>query len=79
MTNSPNRLSAHQVQRKTLRLIFSASEQNIKNLVGIFGAICVGIMHAKFKPSSFNDDRWKDVQGTSRHIANFPLCFAREG
>jgi len=27
--------------------------QNIKNLIGNFGAIHVGIMHAKFQASSF--------------------------
>jgi len=46
MPNSPERLSAHQVYYKTLNLIFSASKQNIKNLVGDFGAIHLGIMHA---------------------------------
>jgi len=32
----------------------SASRQNIKNLISNFGAIHVGIMHAKFQTSSFN-------------------------
>jgi len=57
MLNPPascERLSAHQVYCKTLNLIFSASKQDIKNLVGKFGAIHVGLMHAKFQPSSFN-------------------------
>jgi len=40
---------AHLVYFKTLNLTFSASGQNIKNLVSNFGAIHVaGIMHAKF-------------------------------
>jgi len=52
--NPPERLSAHQVYYKTSNLILSASKQNIKNLFGNFGAIHVGIMHAKCQPSSFN-------------------------
>jgi len=54
-------------------------------LVGNFGAIHVGIMQAKFQPSSFNGvgrgggERRKDEQGMSRHIANFPHCFAKQG
>jgi len=31
--------------------------QNIKNLISNFGAIHVGIMHAKFQASSFTDVR----------------------
>jgi len=31
----------------------SASRQNIKNLIGNFGAIYVGMMQAKFQVSSF--------------------------
>jgi len=59
-----------QVYYKTSNLIFSASMQNIKNLVGNFGAIHVGVMHAKFQPSSFNGvggggDRQKDGQMSS--------------
>jgi len=78
MPNPPKRLSAHQVYKKTLNLIFSASKQNIKNLVGNFGAIRAGIMHGKFQPSSFNGvggggggDRRKGGPGMSRHITNF--------
>jgi len=78
MPNPPKRLSAHKVYCKTLNLIFSASKQNIKNLVGNFGTILVGIMHAKFYPSSFNDVR-EDGQGTSRHKANILPYFAWEG
>jgi len=33
-------------------LNISASGQNIKNLVGNFGVICVGNMHANFQPLS---------------------------
>jgi len=33
-------------------LNISASRQNIKNLIGNFGAIYVGNMHTKFQPSS---------------------------
>jgi len=75
MPNPPERLSAHQVYCKTLYLIFSASKQNIKNLVGNLGAIYEGIMHAKFHPSSLNGvgggvgDRRKDGHRTSLHIA----------
>jgi len=36
----------------TLNLNISASRQNIKNLIGNFGDIHVGIMHAKFQASS---------------------------
>jgi len=54
MPNPPERLLTHQVYSKTLNLIFSASEQNIKNQVNNFGAIYLGIMHAKFQPLSFN-------------------------
>jgi len=50
MPNPYERLSAHQVYYKTLNLIFSASKQYIKNLDGNFGAIRIGIMHAKFQP-----------------------------
>jgi len=46
-------LRAHQVYNKTLNLNISASRQNIKNLIGNFGAIHVGKMHAKFQASSF--------------------------
>jgi len=65
--NPPKRLSTH---HKTLNIIFSASKQNIKNLVGNFGAIHVWIMYAKFQLSSFNGvggggDRWKDVHTSS--------------
>jgi len=48
----------------------------------------MGIMHAKFQPSSFNGVRGggggggggsrKDKQEMSRHIANFTPRFARE-
>jgi len=37
-----------------LNFIFSASEQNIKNLVGNFGAIYVGKRLANFQGSNFN-------------------------
>jgi len=83
--NPPEQLSAHQVYYKTLNLIFSASKQNIKNLVGNFGAIHVGIMHAKFQPSSLSGmkggggDRQKGRPMTSRHIYNFSHRFAWEG
>jgi len=43
-----------QVYYKTLNLILSASKKNIKNLVGNFAAIHVGIMRAKFQPSCLN-------------------------
>jgi len=85
MPNPTKQLSAHQVYCKTLNSNFSASKQNVKNLVGDFGAIYVGIMHAKFQPSSLNGvkvggcDRWMDRQGTSHHISNFPPHFALEG
>jgi len=55
LLNPPERLSAHQVYYKTSNLIFSASIQNIRNLVGNFGAIHMGILHAKFQPSSSNE------------------------
>jgi len=83
MPNPPERLSAHQVYCKTLNLVFSASKQNIKNLVGNFGDIHVGIMYAKFQSSSFNSvgggrgDRRKDEQGMSCHIANLPHASLR--
>jgi len=74
MSNPPEQLSAHQVYYETLNLIFSVSEQNIKNLVGSFEAIYVGIMHAKFLPSSFNGvggggggDRRKDRHTDVKH------------
>jgi len=54
MPNPPERPSAHQVYYKTLNQIFSASKQNIKNLVSNFEAIHVGIVHARFQPYSFN-------------------------
>jgi len=37
----------------TLNLNISASKQNTKNLIDNFGAIHVGIMHAKFQASRF--------------------------
>jgi len=92
MPNPPEQLSAHQVYNKTLNFTFSASKQNIKNLVGNFGAIHVGIMHAKFQPSSFNDVGWEEELTDGRKdrrqaflnrslykISKLPLCFAREG
>jgi len=51
MPNPPEWPSAHRGYFKNLNLIFSASRQNIKNLVGNFGAIHVGIMHAEFQPN----------------------------
>jgi len=57
------------------------TRQNIKNLVGNFGALNVGNMHAKFQAPSFNGvgggggDRRKGWQWTSRHNANFPPSF----
>jgi len=54
MSNPLEWLSAHLVYYETLNLIFSTSKQNILNLVDYFGAIHVGIMHAKYQPSSFN-------------------------
>jgi len=64
-----------------LNLNVSAFRQNIKNLVGNFGAINVGNMHASFQPSSFNGVGGEEVterrtvgQGASRHIANFPFA-----
>jgi len=44
---------AHLLYYITLKLNISASKQNIKNLIGSFGAIQVEIMHAKFQASSF--------------------------
>jgi len=44
---------AHLVYYVTLNLNISAFRQNIKYLIGNFGAIHVGIMHAKFQASSF--------------------------
>jgi len=44
---------AHLVYFITLNLDISASRQNIKNLISNFGAIHVGIMHAKFQAFSF--------------------------
>jgi len=40
---------AHLVYYIILNLNISASRQNIKNLINNFGAIHVGIMHAKFQ------------------------------
>jgi len=45
---------AHLVYYITLNLNISASRQYIKNLMGTFGAVHVGIMHAKFQASSFS-------------------------
>jgi len=75
---------------RTLSLNISASRQNIKNLVGIFGAIYVRIMHANFQAFSSTGvgegggDRRKDGHGTSGHFwlnpytkfLNSPLHFA---
>jgi len=52
--------------------------QNIKNLVGNFWAIYVGIMHAKFKPPSFTGmgggggDRFKEGRTNDKHSCNEP-------
>jgi len=70
MPNTHERLSAHQVYYKALHSIFSASKQNVKNQIANFGAIHVGIMHAKFQPSTFNGvgggggDKQRDGQKT---------------
>jgi len=59
---------AHPVYNITLKLNISASGQNIKNLVGNFGAIRVRIMYGKFQASNFTsvggelgDIRTRDV------------------
>jgi len=44
---------AHLVYYITLHLNISASRQNIKNLIGKFRAVHVGIVHAKFQAYSF--------------------------
>jgi len=83
--NPPERLSAHQVYYKTLNITFSAFKQNIKNLLGNFGAIHVGIMHAKFQPSVVDGvgERMGGCQTflnrTLYKISNLPLRFAWEG
>jgi len=41
------------MQYKTFNLSISASRQNIKNLIGNFGAPHVSIMHANFQTSNF--------------------------
>jgi len=73
----PSRETLYLVYRMTLNLIFSASRQIIKNLVGNFGALSVGSMHANFQPSSFNgvggrggDRRTRDI---ICHTAKLPL------
>jgi len=54
ITNNIFKGLAHLVFYVTFNFNISASWQNIKNLMSNFGAIHVGIIHAKFQPSSFN-------------------------
>jgi len=69
----------------TLNLNISASRQNVKNLIDYFGAIHVGIIHAKFQASSFTSVRrkWGDVRRRDvmpnpyTKFPNSPLRFAR--
>jgi len=63
-----------------LNLNISASIQNIKNLLGNFGAIYVGNMHANFQVSSFTGvgegDRRKDGRHANRNeISELLPCF----
>jgi len=61
-----------------------AYRQNINNLMRKFGAIHVGIMHAKFKASGvggeWGDRHTRDVRpGSYTKFLNFPLRFALDG
>jgi len=49
-----NQVKPGLIHYRTLNLNILAFKQNITNLVGNFGAIHMGIMHAKFQLSSFN-------------------------
>jgi len=62
-----------------LKLNISASRQNIKNLIGIFGAIHVGIMHANFQASSFTGvgGEWGDEH--NRDVMPDTYTFGRDG
>jgi len=77
---------AHLVYYITLDLNISTSKQNIKNLIRNFGAIHVGIVHAKFQASSFTsvggewgDRRTQDVMPDPyTKFLNFSLRFERD-
>jgi len=65
----------------------AASGQNMKNLIGNFGAIHVGIIHAKFLASSFTgvggewgDRRTRDLTPFDPYakFLNSPLRFGRD-
>jgi len=71
-----------------LNLNISDSRQNIKNLVGTFGALHVGNIHANFQASNSTGvgggDRRKDrrqaiLAGTVIKFLNSPLRFASGG
>jgi len=55
MINNIFKGPTHLVYYITLNLNISACRQNVKNLIGKFAAIYVGIMLAKFQVSSFTE------------------------
>jgi len=61
------------IQYITLNLNISASRHDIKNMVGNFGALHVGNMHANFQASSSTSMGGGGGDGQIQDITHFPM------